>query len=90
MILLQLIYNHESYIFTLSHQASTLMEISFCIADSAKSFLGSTEDPKTAWKSLKKHFGGGGSDTAGSIISSVVWSSVGCVVGLILIDGLWT
>ena len=32
------------------------MEISFRIADSAKSFLGSTKDPMAAWKSLKKRF----------------------------------
>ena len=32
------------------------MEISFRIADSAKSFLGSTEDPMAAWKSLEKRF----------------------------------
>ena len=33
------------------------MEISFRIADSAKSFLGSTDDPNAAWKSLEKRFG---------------------------------
>ena len=48
-ILLQLIYNHEFYVRTLSRQASALMEISFRIADSAKSFLGGTGDPKAAW-----------------------------------------
>ena len=30
------------------------MQISLRIADSAKSFLASTEDPKAAWKSLEK------------------------------------
>ena len=32
------------------------MEISFHIADSAKSFLGSTEDPMAIWKSVEKRF----------------------------------
>ena len=35
-----------------THQVSAFMEISFRIADSAKSVLGSTEGPKAAWGSL--------------------------------------
>ena len=33
------------------------MEISFCIADSVKSVLGNTKDPKLTWELLEKHFG---------------------------------
>ena len=36
---------------------SAFMEISFRIADSAKSALGHTENPKAAWELLEKRFG---------------------------------
>jgi len=36
---------------------SAFMEISFRIADSAKSVLGNTKDPKAAWELLEKRFG---------------------------------
>ena len=37
-----------------THQVPAFMEISFRIADSAKSVLGSTEGPKAAWGSLRE------------------------------------
>ena len=40
-----------------THQVSAFMEISFRIADSAKSVLGSTEGPKAAWDPLEKCVG---------------------------------
>jgi hypothetical protein len=36
---------------------SVFMEISFQIADSAKTVLGNTEDPKIAWELLEKRHG---------------------------------
>jgi len=36
---------------------SAFMEISFRIADSAKTVLGNTEDPKVAWELLEKRYG---------------------------------
>jgi hypothetical protein len=36
---------------------SAFMEISFRIADSAKTVLSNTEDPKVAWELLERHYG---------------------------------
>ena len=38
-------------------RSSAFMEITFCVADSAKSVLGDTDDPKIVWELLEKRFG---------------------------------
>ena len=61
-------------------EISAFMEISFCIADSAKTVLGVTQSPKAAWEILERRFGAkqeGLQETLNTQLLLTQWDSTG-------------